>query len=147
MTQKHFLQVCESAGFGAKLAAGVIRQLGGWYSAKQTLNDVRNALDGYSGFTYYEDTCGFAWKYREEILSYCDEMDQQLEGVGVPSFIASFNCLDKKLLPNVCRVIYAYTRKQAERDEESTTILNALAWFALEECARIYQDEVFNLKD
>jgi len=87
---------------------------------EEDLLGVRNANDGYAGFTYYKDTCEFYNEYASEIWKQLNETAEQL-GQTVIEMIASFGCRDSIVNDN--------------------TFKNALAWFALEEVARYLQDK------
>jgi len=87
---------------------------------EEDLLGVRNANDGYAGFTYYKDTVEFYDEYAPEIWEQLNEVSEQL-GQRPTEVISSFGCVDSIV------------------DDE--TFKNALAWFALEEVARYLQDK------
>lgn len=118
----------------SKLIDAVVEQIGD----TDYLLDVANhgAQGGYSGFTYYSDTIEFWNKNRINIRKLASIQADEM-GLGMLEMIAGFNCL-KQLdlsLDEVAAVIY--TDKETEN---RTAILNAMAWYALEEVARSYSD-------
>lgn len=121
-----------------KLIRAVVRKIGGWESFTNYAEDVANhgAMGGFIGFTYYCDTVAFASKLRSEIMDYAEQLAKDLGDDGALSMIAGFNCLrDYKITQSeIADGIYN------GRSEHRTTVLNALAWFALEEVCRSYVD-------
>ncbi|NBW22023.1 MAG: hypothetical protein EBR82_80125 [Caulobacteraceae bacterium] len=122
-----------------KLINAVKRQLGeNW---KEDLENVlrcsSGAAGGFSGFIYYSETTQFAKKYRKSIVELLEEQAEDLGYSGSIEMVRSFNCL-KGFDPNereVARSLYG------RPTEEDTQILNALAWYALEEVARWWEFE------
>ena len=120
-----------------QLVNAVIEQLGGdsddREEVNQTLEDVANngADAGYSGFTYYADTCEFFTKNKSLIVELVKEYAEEF-GQDAISVIAGWNCLedDTDTRDEIERAIYG----TPEHDDVS--VQNALAWFALEEVAR-----------
>ena len=105
----------------------------------ETLEDVvkHGANAGFGAFCYYSDTCQFAINNMTEIVKLAEEQANDF-GVGVLEMIQNFNCLrDHNRQPEysqseIGRVIYG-----GDTDSDAaTSILNALAWYALEETAR-----------
>lgn len=121
-----------------KLIRAVVRQIGGWESFTNYAEDVANhgAAGGFIGFIYYSDTVTFARRLRPEIMECAEELAKDIGDEGALSMIAGFNCLreDKMTQSEIADGIYN------GRSEHSTTVLNALAWFALEEVCRSYVD-------
>ena len=129
-----------------KLQAAVLNQLGDESYSKGdhypdreselygTLQDiVIHGVDaGYVGFTYYADTCRFALDNWAGII---DLARVQAHDLGVGSLcelIAGFNCLGGISVAEVVDVLMA----PSSNNDDHTPVLNALAWFALEETAR-----------
>ena len=111
-----------------------------WEETKElfdTLEDVskHGANCGFGAFCYHSDTVKFAVDNKKDILKLCQDLADDL-GEDVISMIASFNCLkDMQLKPSeIGAVIYGSDRDS----DEAIQILNALAWFALEETANDY---------
>jgi len=113
------------------LTRAVIRQLGG----RESLEDVANhgADSGFSGFTYYSETEPFAQRHREAILERLSEDAQELGYDSTLAMVRSFRCLkgetitDGDLMRALCR---------GKNPVDGPNLLNALAWYTLEEIAR-----------
>lgn len=99
-----------------------------------TLEDVskHGADSGFGAFCYYSDTVQFAVDNKKDILTLCQDLADDI-GEDVITMIAGFNCLkDMDLKPSeIGAVIYGSDHDS----DEAIQILNALAWFALEETA------------
>lgn len=120
----------------AKLVRAVVRQIGGWESFTNYAPDVaRHGADGgFSGFIYYCDTVPFAKKNRKEIVELAKNIADDF-GEGVFKMIAGFRCLSGDYSEGeIAEAIYN------SKSENNTQVLNALAWFALEEVCRSYVD-------
>jgi hypothetical protein len=114
-----------------KFSAAVINQIGGWERFKEQASDITNygADGGTGGFTWYVDTVQFAADNLTDILQHAT----QLADEDSFQLIADFTCFKGEYTPGtVARAIYA------PNDDNKTDVLNALAWFALEETARAY---------
>lgn len=97
---------------------------------EDTLIDIVSdgAACGWSGFTYYSDTTQFARDNMLLIKEQLEILSSEL-GIGMLEMVTGFTCLNNNCtLEEVAQTIYG----QHGREE----ILNALAWFALEEVAR-----------
>ena len=122
-----------------KLVNAVKKQLGeNW---KEDLQNVlrcsSGAAGGFSGFIWYSDTVQFAKKNRKAIVELLEEQAEDFGYSGPIEMVRSFNCL-KGFDPNereVARSLYG------RPTEEDTQILNALAWYALEEVACWWESE------
>lgn len=129
-----------------KLQAAVLNQLGyesyskgDYYLDREselygTLQDIVNhGVDaGYVGFTYYADTCRFALDNWEGITDLARVMAHDLGVASLCELIAGFNCLRDTSVAEVVDVLMA----PSYDNEDHNQVLNALAWFALEETAR-----------
>lgn len=118
------------------LTRAVVRQSGGWSDFKEMAEDVANhgASAGFGGWTYYSETVKFAKSNRSSIAELAGIYAEDF-GVGTLEMIQGFNCIGKDYsLEEIGKCLYG-------RGEE-TAILNGLAWFALEEVARVYSDAV-----
>lgn len=123
----------------AALTAAVVAQLGGWEDFTEHAADVVNhGADGrFSGFTYYTDTVPFAVAnlpaIRESLKEQADD-----EGSSAVEIVNTFRCLKNydHGLDDVAAALFA---PDADDDCHSL-ILNALAWYALEEVSRAYAD-------
>lgn len=128
-----------------KLDQAVIEQLGYDELTEEclsTLQDVaRHGADGgYGQFIYYADTCEFYDNNRAAILQLVEDMASDL-GEEPLTMIAGFNCLKDLELTStmVAKVIYGRAPSKTMGDD-ATQVKNALAWFALEETARKFEE-------
>lgn len=130
-TQREFI---ERTHLPEALVRAVIRQAGGWQSFSEMAQDVANhgADGGFSGFIYYGDTVPFAKRNKAAILEACKQMADDL-GESLYGMIAGFNCL-KISEGEAAEGIHN------ARSDDHTQVMNALAWYALEETARSYCD-------
>ena len=117
----------------AKLISAVIKQIGD----VESLDGLRDAQAGYPGFTWYTDTHEFAIKNRIEIVKMLEDMADQM-GEDVVTMVKGFgvfqNCpADKQDLKD----LYIYL---GGGKPEQGPITNVMAWFALEEVARMFND-------
>ena len=106
---------------------------------RSTLEDITNngADGGFGGFIYYSETNKFARENMHLILDQVKELADNL-GETPLEMISSFRSLkDDKLDPlEIASIIYERTSPESQADGTETVVLNALAWFALEEVAR-----------
>lgn len=154
-------RAAERSGVSEKLIRAVLRQLGGGRDAIETLSDVnRGGADaGFAGFTHHSDTVAFFKKNRKEIVALAEQQADDL-GENVAEMVASFRCLAGRRLkrdrtdgfdhrttahnrailneymPSVARCLYG-----GRLTDDDTDVANALAWFALEEVARAFEEE------
>jgi len=122
-----------------KLAESVVNQMGGDESFLASWEDIINhgISGGFSGFLYYSDTTDFA---KRNIRLIRELAKQQAEdfGLGMLEMIKGFRCLKN-----------AYSEDEigeclwGEGNDDSDQILNALAWYAVEEICH----EFSNLKE
>ena len=122
-----------------KLINAVKKQLGADW--KEDLQNVlrcsSGAAGGFTGFIWYEDTVQFAKKYRKAIVELLEEQAQEYGYSGPIEMVKSFNCLKgfDATEKEVARSLYG------RPTDDDTQILNALAWYALEEVARWWESE------
>lgn len=106
---------------------------------RSTLEDITNngADGGFGGFIYYSETNKFARENMHLILDQVKELADNL-GETPLEMISSFRSLkDDKIDPlEIASIIYERTSPESQADGTETVVLNALAWFALEEVAR-----------
>tara|TARA_B100000579_G_C22753038_1_gene814997 strand:+ start:664 stop:1089 length:426 start_codon:yes stop_codon:yes gene_type:complete len=132
-----------------KLEKNVRNQLGfkAWNDKElhDTLKDVRNhgADGGFSGFIYCKDTCKFARDNMEEIL---ESIKEDASGMGEDPliFVQNFNCFGTTNTIStleIASIIYDKPDLATLNDGMDKQVLNALAWYALEETARFYELE------
>lgn len=108
----------------------------------QTLKDVSDhgASGGYGGFIYHRDTCKFARENMPLIIEQLKE-DTSNYGVDVFEMVSNFNCLNENYPAfEIASVIFDQADEASINDGADTQILNALAWYALEEVARYITD-------
>lgn len=117
------------------LAAAVIEQMGGFETFATDAPSIaaHGAMGGWSGFTYYSDTVPFTVRHLRTLREYGREMADSIGADGFYSLVAGFNCLDLTT-DEVADALH-----DADHDSH-TGVMNALAWFALEEAARMYDD-------
>lgn len=136
MNMKQYL----SESSNPELAEAVVNQLGGWNEFKHSALDIANhSIDGeFSGFTYYEDTVTFAkknWKYIEKLAQ------QQADDFGNDSIyemFVGFRCMQGLRTGQIVNAIFK------KSDDNHTTVMNCLAWYAGEEICREYMDMLEN---
>ena len=118
-----------------EISRAVINQMGGWESFKEDALEIANhgAMSGWHGFIYYSDTCAFYKKHKNVILRAFQEQSESLGAFKtMAENLQSFRCLD-------------ITIQEAEafltglHGGDSTDIMNAFAFWALEETAYCYQ--------
>lgn len=129
-----------STSIPASLVRAVIRQFGGWESFTSCASDVcRCGIDGgFHGFIYNKDTEAFAKRNREAISEMASVQASDF-GMGVMEMIRGFGCFrsyqNKPTDEEIGMALYA-----GKEPENSTPVLNALAWYAGEEVCRAYVD-------
>ena len=107
-----------------------------------TMTDIAShgADAGFSGFIYHGETCKFARENMAEIYRHAKNEAVEELGIGPLEMIAGFNCLHGVSAVTVGKIMcdgYG-SIDDATRDAE-TSILNALAWYALEEAAQYWE--------
>ena len=141
-TLASILKACEGRGIPAGLVRRVVRELGGPASAADTLRDVERsgANAGYPGFTYSRDCAAFVRVHRPAILAMLGALADDL-GEPVIEVVRGFNCLadNRTRKPDyspddVGRALYG------RLCDAQAQIVDALAWYALEEVARAWVD-------
>jgi len=96
------------------------------------------AEGGFCGFTYYKDTCKFALDNFDLIIDHIRE-NYAYNDKSVSEVVCDFPCLGHQW--DICEVEEVLMRPAIET-EASTSILNALSWYALEEvCHDVFQKE------
>jgi len=108
---------------------------------ESTMSDIwdHGADGGFSGFIYHSETCKFARDNMAEI--YRHAKDQAAEfGTDPLEMIAGFNCLRGEFPTfEIAAVIHDDIDDATRNDGADTAILNALAWYALEEVAHYWE--------
>jgi hypothetical protein len=123
----------DSTNIPASLVRGVVRQMGGWESFKQSAPDItRHGISGgFHGFIYYTDTLRFAHAHRKVILEMASQQSKEL-GFGLVEMIKGFRCMDGATEAEIVEGLAGNT--------DQTQVPNGLAWYAGEEVARAYCD-------
>ncbi|KKL14422.1 hypothetical protein LCGC14_2515830 [marine sediment metagenome] len=100
------------------------------FDENRTLLDVagHGADMGVSGFIYYHDTIKFGKLWFDEIMEIVKE-DCDSFGQNIQEFLSGFNCLDADTLNDALMTGLRH----------NDTVLNALAWYALEHVARAFE--------
>jgi hypothetical protein len=123
------------------LIKAVIAQLGAEGEELQNLlSDVRNhgANVGFSGFIYYTETHAFAMKNRKSIVAMLQEQANDF-GQEVVEMVSGFGAFRNSPMDNDDRKqLYAYL---GGGKPEKGTITNLMAWYALEEVARMFEND------
>jgi hypothetical protein len=120
------------------LAKAAIKQLGGWESFKESAIDIaNNSIDGgFHGFIYYTETVPFAENYLGLIKDFAKTEAEDFGTKSIYEMFSKFKCM---LDLTVDEIIEAIHNKS---DENRTTVMNCLAWYAGETVARWYADSV-----
>jgi hypothetical protein len=117
------------------LINGVLNSLGGTDYVVDVVNHGADA--GYPGFTYYNDTHAFAMRYRKMIVKLLEESADML-GEEVVTMVSNFGVFRQSPMDNDDRKdLYKYI---GGGKPEQGTITNVMAWFALEEVCRMFED-------
>jgi len=109
------------------LFSKVISQSGGEQNFLENLKQMTNAQNAIQGFTYYSETFPFAEQNKDLILKTL-LIECQEEGITAEESLKSWDCLDHVDNPLIALAI-------GQNHPDYDTVLNALAWFALESCA------------
>lgn len=129
---KTIKQAIKDAPHMEKLIRRVVNQIGG----AENLEGLRSTDDGYPGFAYYADTHKFAMANRGLIVELLNETADQL-GEEVVSMVKHFGVFKGEMDREDLQDLYKYLG--GGRPEQGT-VTNIMAWFALEEVARIFND-------
>jgi hypothetical protein len=129
-------KLIDESNIDESLIRAVIKQIGGFNELKERAEDVTNygASGGFGGFIYYDDTVPFAKANLPAIMTGLKELANECGEGNEFDCIALFNCLNGLSASDIARAI------NVDEDNNNTTVLNALAWFALEEVSRAYYD-------
>lgn len=121
------------------LSRAVIKQFGRWVDWKESASDIANygAQGGVNGFIYHTDTIAFYEANKGNIHALARQMMDDFGGSpSLCDFVASFGCVD----------LEAYEVEdvmlEGKSSEDYTTVANALAWFALEDTATDYINQL-----
>jgi hypothetical protein len=124
-------QAAQDSGIDIKLIRAVVRQLGD----RSYLEDIVNhgADAGFPGFTMSIDCEKFWRAHRIEITSLVKRLADDL-GENPAQLVAGFACL--KIKPEDFEDMSDIYSALGNGTPDSSRIIDALAWFALEEVAR-----------
>ena len=109
----------------------------GYKEYKGIVQDVNNsgAYAGYSGFTYYSETHAFTIRYRKYIIMLLEEV---ADGQSIEEMVAGFGVFRKsKMDLQDRRDLY---KLLGGGKPSQGTITNVMAWFALEEVCRMFNE-------
>ena len=127
-----------SSSIPAPLIRAVVRQMGGWQTFTSYASDItRHGINsGFNGFIYYADTIRFAKRNRAHIAKMAQTQADDF-GSNPIEMIQGFGCF-RQSKPDVSGISTALYGGRSQEDTD--TVLNALAWYAAEEVARAYCD-------
>ena len=105
-----------------------------------TMSDITNhgADAGFSGFIYYRETCQFA---RDNMAAIYRQIKDDAADFGVDplEMVAGFGCLNGEFPAyEIASVIHDDIDDATRNDGADTSILTALAWYALESAAHSF---------
>lgn len=118
------------------LINAVINQIGGLDELENVVQHT-DAAAGWPGFTYYADTHAFAMKNRKQIVELLNETAAQL-GEEVTTMVKNFGVF-RNNAPDADDMKQLYQYLGGGKPEQAT-ITNVMAWFALEEVARMFDN-------
>lgn len=107
-----------------------------------TMSDITNhgADAGFSGFIYHRETCQFARANMAAIYRQIKD-DAADFGTDPLEMVAGFNCLHGEFPAyEIASVIHNDIDDATRNDGAETSILNALAWYALESAAHSFDN-------
>ena len=135
MNEQTFL---EQSGM-PELAASVIEQCGGWDEFIAIADDVcsHGADGGFNGWIYYRETSEFSRKNLPAIRSHLRDCADSL-GETIIGLLMTFRCLQGE---DITQDDVGETLWGNGEGGWANNILNALAWFALEEVCREYCEQ------
>ena len=116
------------------LIQAVVNRIG-----RDSIQDVINhgAKCGFSGFTYYSETHSFAMRHRVAIIALLEEQAKEF-GEEVVAMVSNFGIFRNSPMDDVGRKeLYRYL--SGARCQQSN-ITNVMAWYALEEVCRWFED-------
>jgi hypothetical protein len=116
------------------LISAVINRIGS-ESTKDVINHGADA--GFSGFIYYNDTHPFAMRHRKTIVKMLEQQADEF-GEEVVEMVSHFGVFRKSPMDNEDRKeLYRYL---SGAKCEQSTITNLMAWYALEEVCRMFEE-------
>ena len=120
----------------ADLIRSTVAQFGDWLYFQESAENIaeHGAAGGFSGFSYYHDTIAFFDDNRAQVLKMAAEMATDCGYKSSFDMMANFNCFAGLTDQEIFNALID------PEAEDSTTVKNGLAWFALEEVARAVND-------
>ena len=91
---------------------------------------------GFGNFVYYTDTHKFAMKYQKQIIELLEDTAEQLD-MDTVSMFKNFSCVGE-LDKTEKKELYTYLSESKKLTAGGIT--NAMAWFALEEVCRWFEE-------
>jgi hypothetical protein len=119
------------------LIKAIIRQSGGKESFAEMAQDIvdHGADAGFSGWIYYSDTVDFFIGNRKNIMAFAKESAEDM-GMSMFEMIKGFGVFrgDPASDEEIAEALY-------DRNSDDPRVRNVMAWFVLEEYARIFVEE------
>ena len=133
MNQLAFVENQETAS----LADAVITQLGGWerFTSQAQHISENGAQDGFAGFTYYHETVKMALAHFDAIMENLTNDALEYGQDSVAEMMTSWICLEGYDAEEIDAVLDDHIN---DTIENHCSIINALAWYALEKYAHAY---------
>lgn len=122
------------SSINSNLIRNTIKQFGGFSRFKDAAPDVTNhGIDGgFSGWIYYVDTIKFYSRNREAIIEMAIDQAEEC-GIDMLEMIQGFGVFRNNPISkhDIAKALYG-------KSNDTTTVQNAMAWYAAEEVARLY---------
>jgi 1-aminocyclopropane-1-carboxylate deaminase/D-cysteine desulfhydrase-like pyridoxal-dependent ACC family enzyme len=131
---KKLSEVLKEHNDSKQMINAIIHYLGGTESIEDIINN--GADSGFSGFIYTKDCVKFWKKYKKDILKLLESVSDNLGQSAVTTvkdfeYIKNSNYTENE----IAKALYG------KYNQEYDYIYNTMAWFALEEVARWFEDE------
>ncbi len=131
---KKLSEVLKEHNDSKQMINAIIHYLGGTESIEDIINN--GADSGFSGFIYTKDCVKFWKKYKKDILKLLESVSDDLGQSAVTTvkdfeYIKNSNYTENE----IAKALYG------KYNQEYDYIYNTMAWFALEEVARWFEDE------
>ena len=133
-------EAAKKSGINESMLRSICLRIGSWPEYRDRIAreiSEHGAATGWCGFTYYRDTNAFAVSFRREIMAM---LANDADGLGqsVAEMVASFGCLAGSVSRDDVAVALGSGRCS---EDTKVAVLNALAWYALEEVSRRLVEE------
>ena len=118
-----------------KLINAVARQMGGIATLRESASDIctYGASCGFNGFIYHTETEAFTKKNHALIMELLSECADDT-GINALELLSGFNCFKNMTDVEI------FDGLMNPMSDDRTTVYNGLAWFALEEAARSFEN-------